>query len=128
MNNGYGYNSYHYNNYNSPYMRPKSNSLSTASMIFGILSMVGTSVGYAGIVFGIVAIVLSLMARKETGRFESSATVGMALGILGLVISTLIVISLFTISEEIFDEYIRKYFEEFGITPEDSNPGSTPDL
>ena len=115
MNDNYQYNSYQDNNFNNPYERRQNSPLSIASLVLGILSSICCCIGYAGVVFGIVAIVLAILSRRELGRFEAMATVGLVLGIFGAVISVITIISVLLLPEDAFDAYFDAYFE--GVAP-----------
>lgn len=113
--NGQGFNnSYQYNNYNSPYMRPNKNPMSIASMVCGILSTVCCCFGYVGAVLGIIAVILAFISRKESGKFDAMAVTGLALGIFGAAISIISLLSLYLIPEDVFNEYFDSYYEQFG--------------
>ena len=117
QNNGYNYyrnNSYDYNNFNSPYMKNRQNPLSVAAMILGILSSICCCLGYAGIIFGIAAIVIACFSKKENGRFDPMALVGLVLGIFGLVLSASMLAMILLAPEDVLDEYFNSYFEQFG--------------
>ena len=112
--NYYNNNSYDYNNFNSPYMKNRQNPLSIAAMILGILSSVCCCIGYAGIIFGIAAIAVACFARKEAGRFEPMAAVGLVLGIFGAVLSASMLAVILLMPEDALNEYFNQYFEQFG--------------
>lgn len=115
--NGYGsYNqNYQYNPYNNinPYGRRQTNPLSVASMILGILATVCCCLGYAGAFFGVVAIVLAVLSSKKAGNFDAMAIAGLILGIFGLVISVFMIVSIYLIPEDVFNEYFDQYYEQF---------------
>ncbi len=97
--------------------RPKTKGWSVASLVLGILSVVCCCIGYAGIVFGIAAIAVSIISRRSLGYFDGMCIGGLLLGIFGTVfaIATLVVIA--TIPEEYFDEFwaeFEKSFEDAG--------------
>ncbi len=119
-------NSYQYNNFNSPYMRPRSNALAIGSMLCGIFSTVCCCFGYIGAVLGIIAVILAVLSKKEVGRYEPMAVTGLVLGIFGAAISLITVISLYLVPEDVFNEYFDAYFEEYYKQFE--NGGLGPDL
>ena len=53
------------------------NGKATAALVLGIISLIGICIPIAGIICGIIAIVLAVLAKKA----------GMILGIIGIVIS-----------------------------------------
>ena len=72
----------------------KSSGMAIAALVCGILSLVGACFGvgaWAGVVLGIVAIVLGVMANKA-GK-DTKATAGLVMGIIGLALSAIIAIS-----------------------------------
>ena len=76
----------------------KSNGMAIAALVCGILSLFfGACLGFLGItawlgvVLGIVAVVLGVMANKA-GK-DTKATAGMVMGIIGLAISAIVAIS-----------------------------------
>ncbi|MBP5441812.1 MAG: DUF4190 domain-containing protein [Treponema sp.] len=72
----------------------KSSGMAIAALVCGILSLVGACFGvgaWAGVVLGIVAVVLGVMANKA-GK-DTKATAGMVMGIIGLAISAIVAIS-----------------------------------
>ena len=77
--------------------RPKTKTLSVASMVLGILSVVCCCLGYVGIVFGIGAIVVSIISRKSLGYFDGIGVAGLVLGIFALAFGAAVfVLGLFT--------------------------------
>ncbi len=69
----------------------KSNGKAVASLVLGIISLLGLCVPILGIICGIIALVLAGMAKKEAKAAgltpDSKATGGMICGIIGIVIS-----------------------------------------
>ena len=75
-------------------VKPKSSGMAIAALVCGILSLVCTFFGmfaWAGVVLGIVAVVLGIMANKA-GK-DTKATAGMVMGIIGLAVSAIVAIS-----------------------------------
>ncbi len=62
------------------------NGKATAALVLGIVSLIGICVPIAGIICGIIAIVLASMAKKE-GAVNGKQKAGLILGIIGIVIS-----------------------------------------
>ena len=60
------------------------NGKAVAALVLGIVSLLGLCIPLAGIICGIIAIILAVMAKKE-GSTDGKA--GMILGIIGIVIS-----------------------------------------
>ena len=61
------------------------NGKSTVSLVLGIISLLGLCFPIVGIVCGIIAIVLSNMAKKE-GAVDGKLKAGLILGIIGIVL------------------------------------------
>ena len=57
-----------------------------AALVLGIVSLLGLCIPLAGIICGIIAIILAVMAKKE-GSTDGKQKAGMILGIIGIVIS-----------------------------------------
>lgn len=64
----------------------QSNGKATAALVLGIVSLIGICVPIAGIICGIIAIVLASMAKKE-GAVNGKQKAGLILGIIGIIIS-----------------------------------------
>ena len=62
------------------------NGKATAALVLGIISLIGICIPIAGIICGIIAIILAVMAKKE-GSTDGKQKAGMILGISGIVIS-----------------------------------------
>ena len=62
------------------------NGKATAALVLGIISLIGICIPIAGIICGIIAIVLVVLAKKE-GSTDGKQKAGMILGIIGIVIS-----------------------------------------
>ncbi len=63
----------------------QSNGKATAALVLGIVSLIGICIPIAGIICGIVAIVLAMMAKKE-GVTGGKQTAGLVLGIIGIIL------------------------------------------
>ena len=62
------------------------NGKATAALVLGIISLIGICIPIAGIICGIIAIILAVMAKKE-GSTDGKQKAGMILGIIGIGIS-----------------------------------------
>ena len=88
---GYGYNqginpqAYMQGQFYPPNEEPQSN-CAVASLIVGIASIVGLCCYGFGFVLGIIAIVLALVSRNETGKLTSVAMGGFIMGIISCTI------------------------------------------
>ncbi|WP_303129821.1 DUF4190 domain-containing protein [uncultured Ruminococcus sp.] len=66
--------------------KEQKNGKATAALVLGIISLIGICIPIAGIICGIIAIILAVMAKKE-GSTDGKQKAGMILGIIGIVIS-----------------------------------------
>ena len=114
-NNPYGQNNneYAFNVLNSK-GKPKTLGWSVASMVTGILSVVCCCFGWTGIIFGIAAIVLSVVSRKSLGYFDGMSIAGLVVGIFGLVFGVAITYTVYFNPE--FAEQFNKIMEEYYST------------
>ena len=81
--------------YQPPGMTPPGNGKATGSMVCGILSLVAAWFGWGAIVglaLGIVAIVLSVNAKKD-GFVGGKAKAGFVMGLIGSILSGVLFIS-----------------------------------
>ena len=65
------------------------NGKAVAALVLGIVSLLGLCIPLAGIICGIIAIILAVMAKKE-GSTDGKQKAGMILGIIGIVINAVI--------------------------------------
>lgn len=117
--NGNGYNQnpfengddYLFRNVN-PNGRRKTYGWSVASLVCGIISVVCCCIGYGAVVLGILAVVFSILSRKNLGYFDGMAIAGLVLGIVGFILGAAILLSTYFIDEEFLEEY-QKYLEQY---------------
>ena len=88
--------------------RRKTFGWSLASLIFGAASVFFGILGWAGMVFGAVAIILSLFAKRNLGYFDGMAIAGLVLGIFGSVFSLGVIIIVY--SGILPEEFLRGIF------------------
>ena len=69
--------------------------------------------------FGIAAIVFSLLAKRNLGYFDGMAVAGIVLGIFGLVFSVGVIIAV----EIIPPEYLEQFFDFGAVDNPTANPG-----
>lgn len=62
------------------------NGKAVAALVLGIVSLLGLCIPLVGIICGIIAIILAVMAKKEDST-DGKQKAGMILGIIGIVIS-----------------------------------------
>ncbi len=101
------------NGYNEP---PKSNGLAIASLVLGIISIPMACCYGAGLVFGIIALILGLVSKPKTGpgagRLPGMAIGGIICGIIGALMSIAMIVYLAYIISEYGD--LDELFREFG--------------
>lgn len=100
--------------------RRKTYGWSLAAMISGIFSVVFCFTGYAGLIFGVLAIVFAIISRKNLGYFDGRATLGLILGIIGFVLSLALIIATYTMDADLI-KYITEYIEEYQKTIPDTD-------
>ncbi len=85
--------------------KSKSMGWSVASMILGIVSVVCGGFGLAGLICGIIAVVMSVISRVKLGFFSGKSIVGLILGIFGMVFGIVLMIFNSLIAEDFFKEF-----------------------
>ena len=130
--NGNGYDNNPFEEKNDDYLfqmvtgrgRRKTYGWSLASMISGIFSVICCCTGYAGIIFGVLAIVFAIISRKNLGYFDGMAIAGLVLGIIGFVLGLALIISTYTVDEDMLEKYLNDYLKEYY----EQQPETTPDV
>ena len=89
--------------------KPKTMGWSVASMVLGILSLVCCCIGWTGAIFGIGAIVFSVVAKKSLGYFDGMAIAGLVCGIFGCVFGAALLLGSSLIPDEYFEEFYKEY-------------------
>ena len=92
--------------------RPKTLGWSLASMITGILSVVCCCFGWTGLIFGIAAVVLAVVSRRNLGYFDGMSIAGLILGIFGIVFGVAMIVMLF-VETEFLESFIEEYNKAF---------------
>ena len=92
--------------------RRKTYGWSVAAMVSGIISVICCCTGYAGVVFGVLAIVFAIISRKNLGYFDGMAISGLVLGIIGFFLGVALIIASYTIDDEFIKEYLEDYLEQ----------------
>lgn len=90
QNQGYGQPPYGQPPYGQP-PRPENNGFATASVVLGILSLVGCCCGYAGVIAGGLGVMFALLSRGEE-PMGSRARVGLILSVAGMVLGVIVII------------------------------------
>ena len=71
---------------------PENNSMSTAALVMGILSIPATCFcTVPGILFGVLGIIFSLLSRRG-GRMDSQAKTGLILSIIGIILTFIMIL------------------------------------
>ncbi len=106
--------------------RRKTYGWSVASMVSGILALICCCFGYTGVVFGALAIIFSVISRKNLGYFDGMAIAGLVTGIIGFILGAALIIFAYSVDEETFNKMLEEYLEEYeNMLPE--YEGTTPD-
>ena len=86
--------------------KPKTVGWSVASMILGILSLAFCFFGWTGAIFGIGAIVFSVVSKRNLGYFDGKAIAGLICGIFGCVFGIAAIVASFLIPEEFYKAFL----------------------
>ncbi|MBR5140736.1 MAG: DUF4190 domain-containing protein [Clostridia bacterium] len=131
-NNEFNYNPFDENNdYDYLYQtvtrrgRKKTYGWSVAAMVCGIVSAASFLSGFSAIILGVLAVVFSLISRKNLGYFDGKAVSGLILGIIGFCFA-LSFILLINFNESIADWFFDFLYNGSGIPVDDSLPSSNP--
>ena len=127
QNNGQGYNPNGYGqNYNpnggsnpnyayTVLMKPKTRVWSVLSVVLAALSILCCCFDFAGIIFGVVAIVFAVISRKVLGYFDTTSIVAIIIAIFGIVLSVaLLIVGAVIASNPEYLEMMEIYEEMFG--------------
>lgn len=107
--------------YYAPPTRHPGSAFATASMVLGILAILSAFTGtvFPPLVFGGLAIILSLLSKGNDRAMLPNAKVGVLTAILGLVVNILIVASSFLLlfsnpdMQKDFHDQLNQYYEYF---------------
>ncbi len=100
--------------------RPKTMGWSLASLILGVISIACCCLSYAGVIFGIAAIIVAVIARRSLGYFDGMCIAGLLLGIFGVVFGVAMIILIESIPEEEWQKFLEEYMKELeGEIPDD---------
>lgn len=99
------------------YYRPRrSNGLSAAALILGILAISSSFLGLGGLIFGGMGIIIAILSRG-TEPMDSQAKLGIGLSIVGMILT--VVIFSFTVRsvltpdlQQEMQEYYNDYYED----------------
>lgn len=119
-------NFYNYPPQNNVYIPQRNNSFITISLIFGITAIVSALSIFFPFIFGGLGILFALLSKGNDTQMTSRAKAGLVTSILGIVISTFILIASFVIvfsnseGRELFwDEYKKAYEQQYGTSFEE---------
>ncbi len=99
-------------NHNNFYSNNQPNKMATAALVLGILAIVSICCIYGSYIFGGIAITLGLLSRGKDNKLSSKALTGTILSIIGMIISTVIIVILcirLFASYDSVDDFIDDY-------------------
>ena len=100
--------------------KPKTKAWSIASVVSAVLAILFSSTGWAGLVFGIIAVFFAIYSRKYLGYFNGPSIAGLILGIFGIVFSAYVLVLIYVYDTSLIDIF------ELGISPEPEPPSNDP--
>jgi 1,4-dihydroxy-2-naphthoate octaprenyltransferase len=92
--------------------RPKTVAWSVASLIAGIVSVVCCSLGWTGIILGVLGVVFAILSRRMLGYFDGMSIAGLILGIFGFVFGVALIVAMNSLPPELWEE-VKKFWEEY---------------
>ena len=104
------------------YPRKKTNKFETASLATGIISVISCSIIYLSFPCGALAIICSSLSRGGNMHRNTRATIGMILGILGLILTTLlyaVVLYILIYESKALESILREFCEMYGYNFEE---------
>ena len=106
-------NQYTYQNVSS-FDKPKTMAWSVASLVLGIISIICCCLGWTGLIFGVAAIIFSVISRKTLGYFDGMSIAGMITGIFGLVFGAVMLLGAMMLTEEFWNEFYYEFEKQYG--------------
>lgn len=96
---------------NNFYSNNQPNGMATAALVLGILAIVSFCCIYGSYIFGGIAITLGLLSRGKEKKLSNNALIGVILSIVGMVISTIIIVAyvILFMSTDAIDTYMQEY-------------------
>lgn len=82
------------NNFN-PYVQPRTNMFESLSLVLGFGAMASCTCFYGAFILGALAIIFGCLSRGGQMRFSSKAQLGIALGIVAIVMTVFVTIGAF---------------------------------
>lgn len=95
-------------------MKNQSRAWSVASLVVSIVSLLCCCLGWPGIVLGALAIVFSVLSRRNIGYFDGLSIAGLIVGIFGVVFSGSMLIFSYVVENSEFYEELLKELENSG--------------
>lgn len=92
---------------------PRSRGFSVVALVLAIISVILCPVFYLGLAFGTLALVFSIISRRNLGYFDGFSIAGLVLSIFGLVFSVFsIIVNIYLISNPEIIEALFSFLEE----------------
>ena len=104
------------------------NSLATAALFFGFLSLLSSFTGIGGVSFGALSIILALLS-KTSAKMRTNAKVAMGLSIAGMLVGTILMLVAISHMESAIAQMLQTYDSgsyTFELPSEDSENTETP--
>lgn len=117
-------NPYTNNSYSPAPSRPSGDSLATAAMILGILSIVTamTFTVYPSFILGSIGIVLALLSKGRAPKLVSKAKIGTTCAIAGILLTGLVCVSLIKIVHDdpsLLEQALDNFEQQYGVSYEE---------
>lgn len=96
---------------------PEKKGLATASLLCSVAALFGLMMVYPGIILGIVAVTLGILAKVNYGKFHTSSILGIVLGIVAIGIGILLFITVLSLMQnpdfiEFYNEFMNQYYAQ----------------
>ena len=101
---------------------PRSRGWSVASMVLGILSILCCCFTYVPLVLSVLAIVFSIVSRRNLGYFDGMAIAGLVMGIIGFIFSVVAIVGDLYLQAN--PDLLNQILEQFNIGGDPIDPGS----
>lgn len=101
------------------FRKPRKMGWSLVSFVSGLISVMCCCLGFAGIVFGALAITAAVFSRIKEGSFDGFSISGLVLGIIGIVCGVAVLVAVLSLGEEFWNEYIEEFKKQYQeMTPD----------
>jgi hypothetical protein len=101
---------------------PRSRGWSVASMVLGILSILCCCFTYVPLVMSVLAIIFSIVSRRNLGYFDGMAIAGLVMGIIGFIFSVMALVGDLYVQAN--PEILEELLKQLQIGGEPVDPGS----